>query len=78
MTFEICLPNTNDIFMLMGALYLIAWGLLVAHLLEDFWRHVDVAEEQFRTFSWQSVTCDCCSMNHLGPDGEVIVCDKAT
>ena len=72
---EMCLPS-GDLFFLIRVLYMIAWSVLVARLFEDFSRSVFVAEEQFRTFRWHGVTCHCCSVNHLLPDGRPIPCDR--
>ena len=73
--FELVLPSSGLVVMVQ-VVYMLALNLLLTYVLEHFWRDVFTAEQQFRAFRWQEVTCACCSTNHLTPDGQRIACDR--
>ena len=74
MAMDICLPSTA-FFLLIRVVYICGVTLLFTHLFERFWHDVSVAEQQFRTFSWQNLKCHCCSVDHVR-DGERMPCDR--
>ena len=73
--FELILPS-NGLVLIVQAVYTLGLSLLATYVQEHFWHEVFTAEQQFRAFRWQEVTCACCSTGHLTADGQRILCDR--
>eukprot|EP00439_Symbiodinium_sp_Y106_P057624 s2570_g8.t1 len=73
--FETCLPDTDEVAFLRIFLFVFS-SLPNIWLFQRLWRTVMEAEKQFGTFSFQKVTCYCCSTNHKDSRGNQIPCDK--
>lgn len=73
--FETCLPDTDEVAFLRILLFVLSQFPNI-WLIQRLWRIVMEAEKQFGTFSFQKVTCYCCSSNHKDLRGNTIPCDK--
>ncbi|CAE7889075.1 unnamed protein product, partial [Symbiodinium necroappetens] len=73
--FETCLPDTDEVAFLRILLFVLSQFPNI-WLIQRLWRIVMEAENQFGTFSFQKVTCYCCSSNHQDLRGNTIPCDK--
>ncbi|CAE7526094.1 unnamed protein product [Symbiodinium sp. CCMP2592] len=75
--FETCLPDTDEVAFLRIFLYVLVQFPNI-YLFQRLWQTITEAEKQFGNFSWQKVTCRCCSLNHRDSKGNVIPCDRVT
>ncbi|CAE7526110.1 unnamed protein product [Symbiodinium sp. CCMP2592] len=73
--FETCLPETREVAFLRIFLFAVM-QVPELYLFQKLWKTVMDAEKQFGSFTWQNVTCRCCSINHRDPKGNVIICDR--
>ena len=72
---EICLP-AGGLLQMVRIVALLAYTLIFNYLLLQYWRSVMAAEVSFQKFCWADTSCQCCSVNHFGENGEPIMCDR--
>lgn len=63
---------TTPIFVLGSCVY----GWLLATVLHRYVRELEVMQSQLQGFSFMEASCWCCSINHQGPRGETVPCDR--
>ncbi|CAE7811112.1 unnamed protein product [Symbiodinium sp. CCMP2456] len=73
--FETSLPDTDEVAFMRILLFVLSQFPNI-WLIQRLWRTVMEAEKQFGTFSFEKVTCYCCSSDHKDSRGNTIPCDK--
>ena len=57
-------------------LVLLAVGFPGASIVRRYFRDLDAMRKQLLSISFSTASCSCCALDHVGPSGEVMPCDR--